>query len=199
MHFKSSNWQDIRRYYLETYVKFQEFGDKLFFIQSANDSEVRGKDEDGEPFILFLADEAPYNLSYVLPHKSIFQMGRDVFLLQRIPAKQYQRGLSTANTKIINVISNEAVPLSFKVLKAFVTKQPTTTLADAINDVKKQKGYALDSRFSYFPPYNQLRLDHWIIGQYSADKVLKVASRFKEEVNELIGTSPIKVNYVDNF
>ena len=54
MIFKASNWEDISRYYRNTYVKFKETGDRLFFIRRVDSYAVTGTDEDGTEFELYL-------------------------------------------------------------------------------------------------------------------------------------------------
>jgi len=46
MQFVPSVWQDIRKYYEGSYVKFTEYGDTLFFIDRVREDSIVGHEED---------------------------------------------------------------------------------------------------------------------------------------------------------
>jgi len=149
MEFISSNWRDIDKYYTGTYVKFNEYGDKLFHIDHVNPNVVEGEDDTGTNFQLFLSDSAPYTVNYLLPHKATFQWNDSVYMLQRIPARQYRRGLCSDNTQIINIATGSRVDISFKSLKAFVSKPMYSSFSAAFNSKAKTKAVALSPRLTY--------------------------------------------------
>src|SRR5687767_7922141 len=105
MLFLPSNVDDINRYYRNTYVKFKETGDRLMYISDVNSHRIVGQADTGgdgppEEFVIYLSEAHPYEIDYVLPHKSFFQAADKAVLLSRIPAKQYQRGISQHNTSL---------------------------------------------------------------------------------------------------
>lgn len=169
MLFTTSTWQDIDKYYHGTYTKFKEFGDKLFRITQVTPHKVSGIDQDDVEFDLFLSDEHPYEVDYVLPHRAVFQYRDRAFLMQRVPARQYKRGLCEGNVRIINVDTGEAFPIGFAVLKSYVTKQQYFTFGEAIKRKGKLKSYALNSRMSLSVPSYALRIDTTKIGFYSVE------------------------------
>ena len=196
MIFVPSVSDDITRYYRGTYVKFHETGDKLFYINSVDPREVTGTDEDGTEFQLFMKEDVPYNVDYILPRKSYFQYGKCATLLQRIPAKQYQRGLSGHNTKITGLEDGGAwVPydIGFDVLKAYVDKQKFASLNEAVGNKEKKYSYALSSRMAYACRSKQIYLDECVIAQVLLSKEEKkiVMSRpiFTQEVKQLASGS----------
>ena len=81
MLFKSSNANDIEKYYYNTYIKFKEFGDRLFYIQGVTSEKVFGLDENDDYFELLLSDEAPYEVDYILPNKACFSYSDTVYQL----------------------------------------------------------------------------------------------------------------------
>lgn len=134
MQFTSENIDDIRRYYIGSYVKFKETGDILYHLTSVNNFFVEGRSQKGDILKLYLDDQHPYEIEYVLPHKSYYQYGNSAAQLFRIPAKQYQRGIGPENTEIRALVSGEfmKVNLDFASLCAFVDKQMFYSLSDAI-------------------------------------------------------------------
>lgn len=159
MLFVPSVWQDIRKYYEGSYVKFAEFGDKLFFIQTVRENEIRGIDEDDEPFVLTLDEEAPYNLTYTLPHKGLFSLDGVAYLLYRVPAQQYSRGITSNNTKIMSVADGRSLSLSFERLRAYVQKQPYVSMEEALFSKSKDVSVCLSRRFSFYRPKQTLYVD----------------------------------------
>lgn len=166
MLFVPSVWQDIRKYYEGSYVKFNEYGDKLFFISRVREHEVVGSDEDGNPFSLTLDEEAPYSLTYNLPHKGLFILNGATYLLYRIPAQQYSRGITTGNTKILDVAGGGAVALEFRTLKAFVEKQPYVSMEEALFGKGDAVSQPLTRRFSFYKPKQMFYVDNVPIAQF---------------------------------
>lgn len=167
MQFSSENYDDIRKYYLNTYVKIKEFGDLLFYINRVDRTQVSGLVEDGREFDMWLDKDHPYEIDYVLPHKSFFQYEKDAAQLYRVPARQYQRGLSTGNTRIARV--NQAGEkeevgdggLDFKLLKAYVSKQPFVSLSQAIgkSNPEGRRSFVLTPRLMFHRQTKSLFMD----------------------------------------
>jgi hypothetical protein len=198
MQFKPSVWRDIQKYYQGTFVKFKEFGEKLFYIDVVNAGEIHGKDEDENPFILYLVEEAPYTLEYVLPSRATFNYKGSAYMLQRVPARQYQRGLSTGNTRLIEIPSGKAQSVNFPALKAFVEKQVYPTIKDAIYGKGKEKVLAVSSRMSFSRPHQALFVDCVQVATFDrARSLFKVNPLFKPELQELIAKDSWTVEIVN--
>lgn len=198
MIFNSSNHEDINRYYRNTYVKFKETGDNLYYIRSVNSEVVRGTDQTGTEFELWLSDEHPYEVDYILPNKSYFQYKKRACMLVRVPAKQYQRGLSPNNTRI-NGLSRtggtQALELGFDVLTEFVNKQAFPNLAAAVLNKGKEHSIVLSPRFAYVPDIRAIYADNILIAEVSQDekRVFVKHPIFRPEVEELAKDSEYKV------
>ena len=198
MIFLSSNAEDIGRYYRNTYVKFKEMGDKLFFIRRVDAYSVQGCDEDGTEFELFLNDEHPYEVDYILPRKSFFQLGKRAALLQRIPAKQYQRGISNGNTAITSLNADGGVAkheVGFETLKQFVNKQQYLSLDDAIKNKDRNISVVLNPRFAYVPKAGYIFVDTKAIARLDKKEKTFVVLHpvFKNDVERLVQGSQYKV------
>lgn len=191
MKFTSDNHQDIQKYFNNTFLKIKETGDLLYLIQHVSRTEVRGVCETGAEFIIYLDNENPYEIDYVLPHKSYFQNGKDAYMLYRTPAKQYQRGLNSQNTNIVRMNKEgkfEQVKLDFTVLKTFVSKQPFYSLSQAIGKGKGPEGtnnsYVLTPRLAYSRILKKLFIDMTPIAQVdvAAKRIIFDQPIFKQEV-----------------
>jgi hypothetical protein len=196
--FNSSNHEDIHRYYRNTFVKFKETGDTLYYIRSVNSEVVRGTDATGTEFELWLSDEHPYEVDYILPHKSFFQYKKRACLLVRVPAKQYQRGLSSSNTRV-NALSKtgsvQAVELGFDVLTEFVNKQSFASLHKAVLNKAKEASITLSPRFAYVPDMKAIYADTSLVAEVRPDEKLIVVRHpiFRPEISELAKGSEFKV------
>lgn len=197
MLFVPSARDDISRYYKNTYVKFHETGDRLFYIKGVNTEKVFGIDEDGNDFILYLAADKPYEVDYILPRKSYFQYENRALILLRIPAKQYQRGVSEANTKLLKLMGRGSFTTSsinFDTLKAFVGKQQFPSFTEAMKTIG-EGSIALSPRFAFACKTRGLYLDQLHIGSVARrGKMVRLFSPlFVKEVSELVKDTTYKV------
>jgi len=187
--------QDIERYYHGTYVKFQETGDRLFYIDHVSKHKVSGMCDDETPFDLYLSDEFPYEVDYVLPNKSFFQHGDHAYMLERRPMKQYKRGLCGENVSLFrhrggNEFTNW--PISFEVLKAFVAKQNFPTLKEAFLNEGKRLSIAVTPRILYVPKGGRLFIDRTQValiraGKNSVRNIELILQVFRQESEALLG------------
>ncbi|MDE3022293.1 MAG: hypothetical protein KGI54_10570 [Pseudomonadota bacterium] len=190
--------EDIRRYYKGTFVKFKETGDTLFWIQDCSAKCVYGCTSDDTQFELYLSEDFPYEVDYVLPRKAYFQFEKRAHLLQRKPAKQYQRGVSPENTRILNLDTSglfKPAGVNFKVLGAFVEKQAYPSFNTALANKDKNVSTALTSRMAYANKVNTIYIDEFPVAQVvRKDKaVICNVPIFLSEVQAVIEGSSFKV------
>lgn len=192
-----SNWKDISRYYYNTYVKFKEHGDQLFYIQNVTAEAVTGVYNGGEDsFVVNLYEDSPYELNYILPHKSVFQYRDKALLLYRVPARQYFRGLCSDNTRILDVVRNNHVDFTWPVLRSYVEKQAFFTLKEAIN-AKKYTSMALNSRMLFNRQNTCIYVDHRSIATVvDGGKKIVVNKAFKNDVETLVAQDPFTTEIV---
>lgn len=198
MQFNSQNWEDISRYYRHTYVKFKETGDTLFYIRDVRPDAVRGTDQDGTEFVLYLNHDDPYEVNYVLPNKSYFQFAKRACMLQRIPAKQYRRGICADNVRITGLSKTgglTAIDLTFDTLKAFVSKQAFPSIRTVLLQKSKPLSIAVSPRFAYVPEIGALFCDQVCVAKI--DKKAKTISIlvpiFKPEIEVLIADAELEI------
>ncbi len=193
MQFTTDNWDDIRKYYLGSFIKLKEHGDLLFRIDHVDRTRVSGTVEDGREFILYMNNENPYEIDYVLPHKSFFQYGKDACQLFRIPARQYMRGICVQNTAVSKFSPvgerSEMGALDFPVLKAFVAKQPFHSLTTAVSKHNPDglRSFVLTPRMAFHRSTKNLYID------FTKVATVDVPSK------AIILTLPIFKSEVENF
>lgn len=198
MKFSPSNVDDIRRYYERTFCKLPEHGDKLFFLEVVVGTdegwEVRLKDSNQDVYAILLEEEAPYEMNFALPHRALFPFKNSVLLLERIPARQYKRGIGTENTRLVDVFSGKQVTLDFKKLEAFVSKSNYSSVNEALFAKRGMTvvGVALSSRVSFYCPDQVFYVDTVPFAKYNREKnlILPVADSayklFSTELKKLV-------------
>jgi len=197
MLFIPENIADISRYYKNTFVKFRETGERLYYIRSVKADKITGQVADGTPFELLLDPEFPYEVDYVLPHKSFFQFEGAACLLQRIPAKQYQRGISEQNVTVSALTAKGnlcSISVNFPVLEAFINKPTFVGLAQALEE-KEKTSIVLSPRMAYVPANRRIYADSVCIAQVQPKhKAVHMFQKlFLPEVSQLAKDSKMKV------
>jgi hypothetical protein len=193
---------DIRRYYRNCWVKFPGQGEALHYISDIEQRTIDGNatyvvtgcDVKGDEFVVQLWEDQPWDVSYVLPKKSLFTYNKEVYLLQRLPAKQYFRGINGENVsihKLTKTFGWKAVNYTGELLQAYVDKQAFQSLTT--RTVQSDIPFAVSSRFSFFPHSLSLYLDRNRIGYLTEPTLLKVHPLFYEDVCALVKDPLLKV------
>lgn len=198
MLFNSHNYEDISRYYRNTYVKFKETGDTLFYIRDVRPDMVRGTDEEGTEFELYLNEDNPYEVDYVLPNKSYFQYAKRACMLQRIPAKQYRRGICNENVRISSLTKTGGVgniEVGFESLKAFVSKQAFPSISTVLLQKSKPISVALSPRFAFVPDIGYIFCDQTAVAlvDRKAKTVKPLKDVFLPELTQLVEGSNLEI------
>lgn len=183
----SGNVEDIRRYYVGTIVKFKETGDMLYQLTTANNFYVEGLSQNGDILKLYLDEQHPYEMEYVLPHKSYFQVNKCAAQLYRIPAKQYQRGIGTDNTEIRVIQRGDfsKLPILFDTLIHFVNKQKFFSLQQAV-DAEGMESCVLTPRMAYCRYTNVIYVDLTAVATVEGKTVVMSKKVFTNEVEEML-------------
>ncbi len=192
MKFAPSTFSDIRKYFDSTYAKFAELGEKLLFIQRIREDAITAVDSAGDVYELVLEEAAPYEMTYTLPHRALFTHKGKAYMLQRIPARQYQRGINTSNTQIISVPDGKKMPLTWDLLDSFTNKQDYQLLGDAVFGKYNKDVLAVPlSPRSMFDRRSQgIYFDRKCVASVKRDdKKVVVVSLFKEEIEEMLTDS----------
>jgi len=201
MECKPSTYNDISRYFLHSYVKLREFGDKLLFLESVNKERCIFVDADSELFEVILEESAPYHLEYVLPRRAVFAFRDSVYLLQRVPARQYHRGCCDENTRILEVFTGQRVDVNFRSLTAYVAKPSYVDLNTALFErvSKRTVGVPLTNRIS-FSRLNQLfYVDTIPVATFNreANAIMMKHDQFYPELSRLSTKANLSLEFVN--
>lgn len=153
MFVNKENWDDCKKYYQDTWVKFKEGGDnKIFYISEVNPKYILAKDINNE--IIGVDLEEGYTIEYAIPKKTTFQLGEYALHLFRVPARQWKKGINKQNTNFSYLNPGSGwlnYTFDANVINGFVNKPTYYTIENAINEFKTSehlKSAALDSRTS---------------------------------------------------
>jgi len=193
------NWKDIDRYFRHTYVKVDGYGDTLFFIDHVNPNNISGTTEDNDYFEIELHNHQPFNLSYVLPHKAVFQFNKRAVLLQRVPAKQFKRGLHADNVSLSFTDTGVPIDVTLPALKAFTTKQRYFSFSEAfLSKGNKYLSFALTSRMSCAKASGGIFIDTTKIATFlhESKKIVMEKKAFKPEVERHLALHQDKIEVI---
>lgn len=148
MIFSQQNVSDIQKYYLGTIVKLPITGDRLQKIVEVDHNEISLVDVDGMEITIDLSE--PYEVSYPLPTRAVYQQGITAVLLARRPAQQYYRGIHEKNTSLQYLSKTgdwKLLPVTLETLQQFVDK-PCYHNIEYGFDWSQYSSYAIDNVFS---------------------------------------------------
>lgn len=107
MKFCIENWEDIRKYFLNSYMKFPSIGDEVVYVTAVGPKSMKGNQlarDDSEAWeFTFCPDGSAVEIEFILPRKSYFEYEGRCYFLYRIPARQYSRGINKENTAIVEL------------------------------------------------------------------------------------------------
>lgn len=174
MEWRPTTWEDIRKYYADTYIKIPDTGDQLWYVLNVSPDGVilRSTDEPAEETLLELHEDQPYIVEMILPHKSTFQYQDLVCFIERIPAQQYRRGISSSNCKLWIMTQNgtwQQTGLEGKILNAYVNKQVFSPLS-ILKKTPSLLGIALSPRWSINKALGRVFVDTIAVGSVNLDK-----------------------------
>lgn len=189
MFVNTDNWEDCRKYYEHTFTKFKETGDTIFYIQKVTPESILATDINDNEVGIYL--ESGYNLDFVLPRKTVYQYGVNAVIIQRIPAKQWKKGMCSGNTQTLTLsIDWMTINFDIKIIEGFVNKPSYISSKDAVPRLidGTLTSAALSPRFSM--NYNgAIFLDTVVVGTMSFDQgIVKAKKIVEKEIKELFPT-----------
>ena len=141
MFINSQNFDDVKKYFQHTYVKFAETGDHIWHVDTVSPNEIICTDKNKEQVGIDL--NIGYNLEYILPRKAIFQFGNEAVMLSRIPARQWKKGMCKANTAFHTLSSDGtwmALNFDINMIEGFVNKPSYYPIDIAQKEFQKENG-----------------------------------------------------------
>ena len=129
-----SNWEDVKKYYEKTYVKFPALtSEQLWFIDRVTPEYIEVRSTNGDEAAIDLKKD--YELDFVIPKKTVYQYGDQAVMLQRIPARQWKKGMCKNNTAFKMLGENGWVqgPFDPQIIEGFINKPSYFPIYTAIN------------------------------------------------------------------
>jgi len=193
MIFSQQNVNDIQKYYLGTIVKLPITGDRLQKITEVQDYEITLVDVDGLEITIDLSE--PYEVSYPLPTRAVYQSKGLAVMLARRPAQQYYRGIHEKNTSLQYLNSAgewRGMPVTLDNLQQFVDK-PCYHNIEYGFDWENYDSYALDNVFSVCKT-GTINALATAVGQVDfANKSIMCCSLFQPELKQIFPTWSVHV------
>lgn len=172
MFINSDNFDDVKKYFQHTYVKFKETGDHIWHIDSVSPSEMICSDKSKEEVGIDL--QIGYNLEYILPRKAAFQLGEYAVMLSRIPARQWKKGLCKANTAFHRLAAEGswlADSFNISMIEGFVNKPSYYNIDLALQQFRAGIGLqsvAITPRISVTNT-GKIFIDQTLVGRFSLE------------------------------
>lgn len=182
-----SNWEDAKKYFHHTYIKCSETGDEVFFVDEVTPEWMILSDSNGEKAGIKL--DTPYELSYVIPKKTVFQNGEYAVQLSRIPARMWKKGMNKQNTtfhKLNNGADWVNTDISIGLIEGFVKKPGYMSFADAQREFQAGtiSSAAITPRIAMSKAGNVF-IDSVLVGKYKDDKKVLICSKiFSPELSK---------------
>jgi len=149
MQFCKENWEDIRKYYEKSYMKFPCLGDEAVYVDKVSAAGLSGKrrgtEFDGWEFTF---DKGPREVDFILPRKSFFEHNGCAHFLARIPARQYKRGITHENTSVwfLGGAGFSRIDLDLDVVNSYTQKPAFMGFRDTLGT-----SYPVSSRMAVDP------------------------------------------------
>lgn len=171
-----TNLKDVQKYYGGTFIVVPEVSkEKVFIIDDMGAKGLTLRDpSNGELGFISFEGGWEYEIqSPLVNRKQWFQYNNKAYLIQRIPARMWRKGICTENTMVMcfNGDGNlKNASLSWELLNGMLTWKPPE-LSNLKGEISPG-GLALSSTFCYCPVRAQMFLWDHVIG--------KVAKRTQE-------------------
>lgn len=187
----SNNYRDFRQRYEGVFGFFSPEGKKplLVCLFSVEESKVNFIDVLGVSYHVNVDSGIPFDFLPV-ERKVVNIANDDILYACRKPARQWQRGVCSANTSITSLcFSNRRLGFGFNLVAAVwdTTVPYTKAIDEFLTGVRKN--VALDSRFSIIG--EKVYLYNTSIGSY-ANNTLQIIPLFKQEVSDTVFRNNLK-------
>ncbi len=191
------NWRDVQKYYQGCFVKFKELGEVPYHIDNVTPSAIHAVNPEGKKLEVVLCEEG-YSLDYIIPRKTVFQMGDNAAVLERVPARMWKKGLSYENSRIFAVLDNgdySEYGFDAQTVNLFVNKPGYLTLEDFSSN-QRLESIAISPRF-YATRAGFIGTDQQMVAKFDKDdKTVYHFSLFEREMRNLFGFSGYKLRSV---
>lgn len=190
------SWEDVKKYYGNTYVKFPDLtGDHLWYVEHVSPDKILVTDSNGEEAGIDLL--VGYEITYVIPGRATFQYGPNAVQLSRQPARQWKKGMCKANTSFfaLGMAGWGTQEFNIKIIEGFINKPSYYTIDLALKGFEKGElvSAALSPRVSVRKD-GKVYIDKVLVARISLDKKeILFRKLFKPELEPLFPGFKTKV------
>ncbi len=183
--FKSSGAADFRQRYKDTYGWYLTDSGRKVLVQlvDVGENQLKFQGKDGESFTA-LADKGN-RFEFIPLERALYNTPSTVVYCTRVPARQWRRGIHSANTRIVNLqsgIMGSGVPIDFKILSEILHPEDVSTyVSDYL--AKRRDAVALNPMFAFTK--ETVYLYQRRIGTIMGDTIALTENLFKQEISDL--------------
>lgn len=190
--FTSIGSRDFRQRYEGTYGFYNtDSGEKrLVLLNSINEREVRFSDAARQEYVA-LADGGT-EFEFIAPVKKLFAAADTILYISRRVARQFQRGVSLANTRIVNLATNSEVSITFtRLVQAYESEPVNVPLRVTMYRADKRDTVLLSDMLAIVG--TQLYLYGEPIGEVNKEEKKFILSEdlFRQEVIDVINANQL--------
>ncbi len=120
--FKSAGWKDFQQRFQGTFGWFETANKRPMLVQltKVSDTRLLFTNKDGMEMI---ANPDKENVFTFIPvERGVYDTGKTVVYVERIPNRQWKRGICDENSKIIDLETNDQLRCSFELLESIFSK-----------------------------------------------------------------------------
>lgn len=192
-----TNYEDVKKYYEKTFIKLPDLGDEIVHVDRVTPERMEVTNPLTKEPIWVMLKTRPYELSFVLPRKTVYQMDNNAVMLSRIPARMWKKGLTHANTQFqtLGVSSWALSDFNINMIVKFVNKPTYLSFAEAKHGFENSnlQSAAMSKRVSLSLNGN-VYVDSVLVGRLAIkENVLTTRSLFVPTLKPLFSTVDFKV------
>lgn len=180
------NSRDFRQRYEGTYGFYHTMsGLKLLvYVSSVTERQATFRDLQGKEYFTY-ADSGE-TFEFIPVNRGYYNGVKDTYFLARVPARQWQRGISSGNTmgSVFYKGALCASDLNFEFLYKALVETTTNTEAWAQYLNKQREAIALSRHFAI--TRNQFYFYHNPVGQIEGTKIILKTPSIQQEVNDVV-------------
>lgn len=182
--FTSAGWRDFNQRYANVFGYFpkEDGTDVLVYMEKVG--ETRCTFRDREDLTYYAQADMGVNFKFIPITKKVFLYNGMPHLAQRVPARQYRRGICGDNTKITSILSGRSLSVDFAMVQAYTEKPDNSGKHKVFDDI-----------FVITQAGNLCIYDH-CVGSIEGSKVTLTSDIFKQEILDLFRRNNLEYTIV---
>lgn len=189
--FTSAGQADFQQRYVGTYGWYPTNNKKhLVLLEEISGGELSFRDSEGTPYRAY-ADKGVM-FDFIPLNKGVYNLQNtdDVIYVNRVPARQWQRGISAANTALFSFAEQQNRTVVFKLLEDIFRDPPIDPRS--LMENAKRRYIALSNQFCIAD--DMLYVYHLQIGKRIENEFVLNSNLFEQEVKDLVKRLGLQIN-----